>query len=62
MTPLPFRSPLAEYEKQAEQLLDGWGAGDQPAIELFHHHLPRFLDERIPWKPKDLSAEELRSA
>jgi len=62
MTPLPFRSRLEEYEKQADQLLDGFLAGDQQAIDLFHHHLPRFLDERIPWKPKALSAEELRSA
>jgi hypothetical protein len=59
-SPLPFRSPLEEYERQADQLFDGWRAGDQQAIELFHHHHPRFLDESIRWKPKDLTAAELR--
>lgn len=59
-SPLPFRSPLEDYESQADQLLAGWVASDAQAIEIFRHHLPRFLDDRVPWKPKDISDAKLR--
>jgi hypothetical protein len=32
-TPLPFRSSLVEYEKQGEELLTAWRAGDPGAIQ-----------------------------
>ena len=59
--PLPFRSPLSDYERQAEIVLAGWKAGDPDAVRLIREHLPRFLDERIPWLPKKLSEAELRA-
>ena len=61
ITPLWFRSSLEEYEKQAEELLEAWRAGDPAAIQLVRHTHPRFLDTRIPWLPKNLSDSEVRS-
>ncbi len=61
-TPLPFRSALVEYEAQADALLEAWRAGDPEATRFFREHHPRFLDERIPWLPKRMSDEEVRSA
>ena len=61
IAPLPFRSPLNEYERQAESLLVAWNAGDAGAVRLFREHHPRFLDERIPWLPKQLSDAEVKS-
>src|SRR6266568_1215341 len=62
MTPRPFRVGLAEYQKQAEELLEAWRAGDPGAIQLVRTRHPRFLDDRIPWLPKKLSDSETRSA
>src|SRR4051812_21512719 len=60
--PLPFRSPLAAYAHQAEQLLAAHRAVDPAAINLFHRKHPRFLDEKITWRPKFISDEEIRDA
>ena len=60
--PLPFRSTLSEYQKQAEQLLEAWRAGNAAAIQIFKTKHPRFLNEHIPWLPKRLSDSEIRSA
>src|SRR4051794_19424182 len=59
-TPVPFRSPLAAYARQAEDLLAGHRAADRGAIDLFHRKHPRFLDEKIKWRPKFISDEEIR--
>jgi hypothetical protein len=32
--PLPFRAGLDDYEKQADDLLDAWRAGDAGAIRI----------------------------
>ena len=61
-TPLAFRSGVAQYEQQAEQLLAAWRAGDRDAVQLVWHHHPRFLDDRIPWLPKRLSESAVRSS
>ena len=58
---LPYRSALSEYERQAEQLLDSWKAGDADAIRLFRSHHPKFLDIRITWLSKRMSEAEIRS-
>jgi ankyrin repeat protein len=58
--PLPFHSSVTEYEKQAVELFAAWQSGDAGAIEIVHQNHPRFLDERIPWLPKDLSESEIR--
>ena len=60
--PLPFRSVLEEYQKQAAALLEGHRAGDPQALRIIHNEHPRFLDSRIPWLPKDLTESDLRSA
>jgi len=59
---VPFRSPLRAYEQQAESLLAGQRAADPAAIDLFHHTHPRFLDEKINWRPKFIPASEIRDA
>ncbi len=59
---LPFRSPLSAYEQQAENLLSGHRAEDPAAIDLFHRKHPRFLDEKIKWRPKFIPDSEIRDA
>ncbi len=59
--PLPFRSSLKEYARQAEQLLEAWRAGDPDAVRVIREHHPRFLDDRIPWLPLKLSDSEVGS-
>ena len=59
---VPFRSPLSGYEQQAESLLAGHRAADPAAIDLFHRKHPRFLDEKIKWRPKFIPASEIRDA
>ncbi len=60
--PLPFRSTLEQYQKQAEELLEAHSAGDSQAIRILHQKHPRFLDSKIPWLPKDLPDSEIQSA
>ena len=60
--PLPFRSTLEPYQKQAEELLEAHRAGDSRALRIFHEHHPRFLDSKIPWLPRNLPDSEIQSA
>jgi ankyrin repeat protein len=62
LQPVPFRSPLSAYERQAEGLLAGHRAADPAAIDLFHRKHPRFLDEKIKWRPKFVADSEIRDA
>jgi ankyrin repeat protein len=62
LEPVPFRSPLSGYERQAEGLLAGHRAADPAAIDLFHRKHPRFLDEKIKWRPKFIADSEIRDA
>src|SRR5882757_6396746 len=62
LQPVPFRSPLSSYERQAEGLLAGHRAADPAAIDLFHRKHPRFLDEKIKWRPKFIADSEIRDA
>ena len=62
LKPLPFRSSLEQYQKQAQELLEAWTAGDPDAIRIVRTRHPRFLDDRIPWLPKKLPDSEMRSA
>jgi hypothetical protein len=59
---VPFRSPLSAYARQAALLLAGQRAADPAAIDLFHRKLPRFLDEKIKWRPKPIPFSEIRDA
>jgi ankyrin repeat protein len=62
LQPLPFRSPLAAYERQVRSLLAGHRAADPAAIDLFHRKHPRFLDEKIKWRPKFIADSDIRDA
>ncbi len=62
LKPLPFRSSLERYQKQAQELLEAWTAGDPEAVRIVRTRHPRFLDDRIPWLPKKLPDSEMRSA
>src|SRR5579885_2917766 len=59
---LPFRSALAAYEIQAEELFGAWKAGDPAAIEFFRTKHPRFRDAAVSWLPRRVPPEEVRSA
>ena len=61
-SPLPFRSNLDEYQKQAGALLEGFRSSDTDAIRVIKEHHPRFLRSDVPWLPRDLPDSELRSA
>jgi ankyrin repeat protein len=60
LKPVAFRSPLAAYAQQADDLLAGHRAADRTAIDLFHRKHPRFLDEKIKWRQKFISDDEIR--
>ena len=62
LEPLPFRSGLGQYQKQAEELLAAHRSGDPDAMRAIHEKHPRFLDSKIPWLPKILPDSEIRSA
>jgi ankyrin repeat protein len=62
LKPVPFRSSLSAYEQQAEVLLAGHRAADPAAIDLFHRRHPRFLDEKIKWRPKLVRKSEIRDS
>src|SRR5215207_573284 len=61
LTFLPSRATLQQYREQAAALLDAWAAGDESATGIVRHKHPRFLNPAIPWLPKRLSDEEVRS-
>jgi hypothetical protein len=58
---LPFDAPLADYARQADELLAGWRAGDQVAIEIFKQKHPKFLDNKIPWLQRNMTPQEVRA-
>ena len=62
LKPLPFRSSLDQYQRQAEELLEAYKSGDSEAIQRIKGHHPRFLDSKIPWLPKNLPDSEVLSA
>ena len=62
LQPVPFRSSLCAYERQAEGLLEAHRAAEPAAIGLFHRKHPRFLDEKIKWRPKFIPDSEIRDA
>jgi hypothetical protein len=62
LQPPPFLSPLSAYEEQADILLAAHRAADPAAIDLFHRRHPRFLDEKIKWRPKFIADSDIRDA
>jgi ankyrin repeat protein len=60
---LPFDAPLERYAEQAAQLLDAHRAAEPDALEVFHHHHPRFLDAEVKWLGRlDLTEEDIRNS
>jgi ankyrin repeat protein len=59
---LQFRAGLQEYARQAADVLEAWRAGDETALRIVKHKHPRFLNPEIPWLPKNLSDDDVRSA
>jgi hypothetical protein len=59
---LPALAPLADYSAQSAALHAAWREGAPWAIDLFHRRHPRFLDEQVPWLPKNLSRDQVRQA
>jgi hypothetical protein len=62
ITRLPFRASLHRYREQAGELLLAYRSGEPEAIRFLKHHHPRFRRTDIPWLPKALSDDEVRSA
>ena len=62
LTPLPVRAPKEDYAAQARELLASWRAGEAWALDLLHHHHPRFLDNKIPWLPRQLTHDDIQAA
>lgn len=58
---LPFDAPLIEYASQAESLLAGWQRGDEQAIGVFRRKHPKFLDTKVRWLPRSMTADEMRA-
>src|SRR5687768_14829639 len=59
MEHLPFDAPLAEYVKQSDALLAGWGAREEASIGIFKSRHPKFLDGKIPWLERRMSRDEV---
>jgi hypothetical protein len=62
LQPPPLRSLLSAYERQADSLLAAHRAADPVAIDLFHRKHPRFLDDKIKWRPKFIPDSDIRDA
>lgn len=60
-THLTHRASKAEYDDQAAALLRAWQDGHEEAVGLFRSRHPRFLDPKVPWKPREMSDEEVRA-
>lgn len=60
LTRLPFDAPLSDYARQAGELLDGWQREDPTAVAIFRQGHPKFLDRKIPWLQREMSAEQVR--
>src|SRR5262249_36876263 len=61
LKPLPFRSTLQRYQKQAEDLLESHRSRDSQATRLFHENHPRYLDSKILWLPRNLADSEIQN-
>jgi ankyrin repeat protein len=59
---LPFRAPLADYQAQADRLLDAWKAGeDRDLMSVIVHQHPKFLRTDVPWAPRRMTEDEIRA-
>jgi Ankyrin repeats (3 copies) len=58
---LPFRSTVAAYQSQAEELFQAWKADDADAIEFFRTKHPQFRDDKIRWLARQVPPDEIRN-
>jgi hypothetical protein len=59
---LPFRSTIAAYQRQADELFQDWKAGDGDAVEFFHSNHPKFRHEEIKWLARRIPLDEIRNS
>jgi len=59
--PLRFDAPVPDYRRQAQDLVDAWRAGDPAVVQFVRHKHPRFLSDTIPWLPKNMPEDQVRS-
>jgi ankyrin repeat protein len=57
----PFDATLDPYQEQAAELLAAFRERDNEALRAIRCNLPRFLDEKVPWLPKEIPEEEIRA-
>lgn len=62
MDRLGLHATIADYERQAAELLAGHAAANEDALKIFHERHPRFLDEKVTWLPKPISAAEIAAS
>jgi len=59
---LPFRAQLADYEAQADRLLEAWKAGtDRDLMNVVVQKHPKFLRTDVPWAQKRMTDAEIRA-
>src|SRR5262245_10619955 len=58
---LPFQAGLDEYQRQADELLAGWNAGERAATKFFWQQHPRFRDADVKWLARNIPESEVRS-
>jgi hypothetical protein len=61
MSALPLGAPVADYLRQAHELLSGWRAGDAAAVRIFRSKHPKFLDDKIPWLERSMTDGQARA-
>lgn len=59
MERLPFDASPDQYQRQADELLAGWRAGEEDAVRFFWQQHPRFRRPDVLWLPKQLEKEDL---
>lgn len=59
---LPLHSPLHDYERQAQQVLEAHRRQDPEALALIHRRHPRYRSDEVAWLPRDVAEGEIAAA
>lgn len=62
MERLSAMASIEAYARQAAELLAQHSSGKAAALKIFHERHPRFLDENIPWLPKQIPDSDVGAA
>jgi Ankyrin repeats (3 copies)/Ankyrin repeat len=57
--PVAWDAPIQAYQQQADEVLAGFRARVPGVLDAVHQAHPRFLDETVRWKPRDLTREQV---